>query len=160
MASHGFTLQNIFTTWRYIYKKSTFQGFYKSILYLSPELTLTDPHPLVISFAQFNGPLNAAQNVMTRQEIYSSYRISCAIIHIFKPWRNSDFLAFQVPLFVVSKTVSSALAKLLEFHILELKISNFLIQYIFLTCEHFPYYGLLHAILMPIVKGMNTHKKI
>lgn len=46
MASHGFTLQNIFTTWRYIYKKSTFQGFYKSILYLSPELTLTDPVPL------------------------------------------------------------------------------------------------------------------
>lgn len=30
----------------YIYKKSTFQGFYKSILYLSPELTLTDPVPL------------------------------------------------------------------------------------------------------------------
>lgn len=30
----------------YIYKKSTFQGFYKSILYLSPELTLTDPIPL------------------------------------------------------------------------------------------------------------------
>lgn len=40
----------------YIYKKSTFQGFYKSILYLSPELTLTDPVPLVISFAQLNGP--------------------------------------------------------------------------------------------------------
>lgn len=39
----------------YIYKKSTFQGFYKSILYLSPELT-HKPHPLVISFAQLNGP--------------------------------------------------------------------------------------------------------
>lgn len=30
----------------YIYKKSTLQGFYKSSLYLSPELTLTDPTPL------------------------------------------------------------------------------------------------------------------
>ena len=30
----------------YIYKKSTFQGFYKSILYLSPEVNLTDPDPL------------------------------------------------------------------------------------------------------------------
>lgn len=39
----------------YIYKKSTFQGFYKSILYLSPEVN-HDPEFLVISFAQLNGP--------------------------------------------------------------------------------------------------------
>ena len=51
-----------------------------------------------------------------------------------------------------TEKLTFALAKLLEFHILGLKILNFLIQYKFLTCEHFPYYGLLLAILMPIVK--------
>ena len=30
----------------FIYKKPRFQGFYKSILYLSPEVNLTDPDPL------------------------------------------------------------------------------------------------------------------
>lgn len=47
------------------------------------------------------------------------------------------------------QTLTFAHAKLLEFHILELKILNFLIQYKFLTYEHFPYYGLPHVILMP-----------
>lgn len=39
----------------YIYKKSTFQGFYKSILSLS-WIDSHKPRPLVISFAQLNGP--------------------------------------------------------------------------------------------------------
>lgn len=55
---------------------------------------------------------------------------------------------------ILAKKITFALAKLLEFHILELKISNFLIQYKFLTCERFPCYGLLLAILMPIIKEM------
>lgn len=51
-----------------------------------------------------------------------------------------------------TKKLTFALAKLLEFHILGLEILNFLTQYKFLTCEHFPCYGLLLAISMPIIK--------
>lgn len=46
-------------------------------------------------------------------------------------------------------TLTFAHAKLLEFHILELKTLNSLIQYKFLTYGHFPCYGLPHVILMP-----------
>lgn len=47
------------------------------------------------------------------------------------------------------KWITFARAKLLEFHILELKILSFLIQYKFQTYGHFLYYELLHVILMP-----------
>lgn len=53
------------------------------------------------------------------------------------------------------RTITFAHAKLLEFHILELKTLNSLIQYKFLTYGHFPCYGLPHVILMP---AMVTHK--
>lgn len=49
----------------------------------------------------------------------------------------------------IDQALTFAHAKLLEFHILELKILNSLIQYKFLTCGHFPCYGLPHVILMP-----------
>lgn len=47
------------------------------------------------------------------------------------------------------KIITFAHAKLLEFHTLELKILNFLIQYKFQTYGYFLYYELLHAIWMP-----------
>lgn len=53
------------------------------------------------------------------------------------------------------RAITFAHAKLLEFHILELKTLNSLIQYKFLTYGHFPCYGLPHVILMP---AMVTHK--
>lgn len=53
------------------------------------------------------------------------------------------------------QTLTFAHAKLLEFHILELKILNSLIQYKFLTYGHFPCYGLPLVILMPATV---THK--
>lgn len=71
----------------YIYKKSTFQGFYKSSLYLSPWIdSLLSPSPF-ISFAQLNGPKSTQmqlKNVKTGQSVLQFlYSKLCAIIHNF-----------------------------------------------------------------------------
>lgn len=62
---------------------------------------------------------------------------------------RSDFRVNDEQMSYFSEKFTFVLAKLLEFHILELKILNFLIQYKFLTCVHFPCYGLLLSTLMP-----------
>lgn len=60
----------------YIYKKSTFQGFYKSSLYLSPEFDpLLSPSPCQLFSAQLNGPKSTQmqlKSVKTGQQFNSS----------------------------------------------------------------------------------------
>lgn len=66
-----------------------------------------------------------------------------------KQYANGNSNATLKITFLKTNTLTFAHAKLLEFHILELKILNSLIQYKFLTYEHFPCCGLPHVILTP-----------